>query len=97
MTKRRFNPTLYPVFTMYLAGVGVALGIAGELFSVDVGLVVLTVIASMLIMMALTREVRVVHTLVSAQRDELLARIDVLTTALEQAQANLPSKERARG
>ena len=87
--RRRFT-VFYPTTAMYLTGVVVACGISADLFSRDVGLVVLTVMASLLILVALTREVRTVHTLVNSHRDELLERIDQLLNTLHSAGVEVP-------
>lgn len=77
--------TLYPTFVMYLAAICTVSAMALSGFSLRDSIVVLSIVAVLVVLVSLTHEVRVVHRLLSAQRRELLAHIDHLTRALEQA------------
>ncbi len=90
--------TLYPTFTMYVAGVLVACAGAMDWIGLDIGVVILTTVAGLLIVTGVARELHIVHTLVDSQRAELLERIDNLTATLDHARIVLPaSEERPRG
>lgn len=87
--------TFYPVTTVYLAGVVVAVGIAGGVFDQTVGLAVLTAITLIVVLVSMFREVQVVHHLVNSQRDALLERITELVNAMHEAGVDLPPREKA--
>lgn len=84
MTSRSLRTlTLYPTFVMYVTGVSTVTAMALSGFSLQESIIVLSVVAVVVILIALMHEVRIVHRLVSKQRRELLAEIDKLTHALE--------------
>ena len=97
MLRKPFSSlTLYPITTVYVAGVTVAVGIGLSWFDINAGLIALTAISLTVVLIALTREVRIVHHLVNAQRDALLLRIDDLVDSLNEAGVALPLREQGK-
>ena len=84
------SPSSYPITIVYLAGLALAITVSEGIVDLSAGIAVLTLVAILAVLIALLREMRVVHTLVNSQRDELLLRIDVLVEALKDAGVAIP-------
>lgn len=93
----------YPISTVYLAGVIVAVFISLGWVSLGTGLLILTLAAVIVLLITQsielrrqTKEILTVHLLVNSQRDELLNRISDLVDTLENAGIALPDREQEK-
>src|SRR4051812_36659548 len=82
----------YPVTQVYVAGSGILFAVVGRWVRLDVGLLLFTVFAVLVLLHATMREVAKVHILVNSQRDLLLERIQQLTDALRDADMIVPDE-----
>ncbi len=83
----------YPLTGVYLAGTAVAVLISADLLPLAPGLLGLLVVAGLMLMVGIRREVATVHWLVNSQRDVLLDRIDQLIATLTDAGVVVPDEE----
>ena len=87
----------YPVSVVYIAAAVDLSAIVGEAIRFDVGLVLLGLLAVLVILLSMRREVSNVHTLVNSQHDALVARIDQLLAALTEAGVQVPHDDAGVG
>lgn len=88
MTHLRDSVSFYPVTTVYLAGVVVAVAVTAHLIDLSSGILSLTIVAVLVVLLALLHEVQVVH----GHTAELRARISDLVDAMEKAGVALPER-----
>jgi hypothetical protein len=83
---RRVSRTaaFYPVTIVYLAAAVDIAAIAGGAVRLDIGLALLGLLAVLVVLLAMRREVGSVHTLVNSQHDALVATIDAMSRRIEQ-------------
>ena len=74
----------YPLSMFWVVAAVLLILVAEEYVSLVQGLILLTLAALLALMLSVQNEVKVVHTLVNEQRNELLARIDLLVALLIQ-------------
>jgi 4-hydroxybenzoate polyprenyltransferase len=92
----RLTTTLvvYPVTIVYVAGICVLIAAALGYLPVPHGIIALTFAAIVAALIAVWREMHLVHRLVNSQRDELLDRIGVLVGALLSSGVQIPDTEK---
>jgi hypothetical protein len=90
----------YPVTVVYVSAVVDLAAIVGGAVRLDIGLVLLALLAVVVILLSMRREVSNVHALVNSQHDALVAsaesmgdRIDQLIAALNTAGVPVPHDE----
>lgn len=99
---RRRN--VYPITAMYVGVVGVVMQVASGAWSVELGLSLMAILAVGVVLFLGRRDVRaaqaevhVIHELVNSQHDDLVARVEQLTRALERAGVRVPSDPAREG
>lgn len=81
-----------PALTIYVASVLAAAAATAGWVRVDVSLVLGGVVTVLAVTASMHREIRLVHTLVNSQHDELVARVAQLTDTLHAAGVGVPNK-----
>jgi hypothetical protein len=87
------SPAAYPVTIVYLAAAGVLAAIVGRLLRLDVGLALLALVAVLVVLASMHREMSAVHGLVNSQHDDLVARVSQLTAVLRAAGVRVPNDD----
>lgn len=89
--------TFYPVTIVYIAAIVDLTAVVGGAIRLDVGMVLLGLLALLVVLLSMRREVGSVHTLVNSQHDALVAtvramsrRIEELVDALHEAGVQVP-------
>lgn len=94
--KRAINTvTFYPLTGFYVGAVAVLMLFAGDYIQLQVAILSVTSIFVGAVLFSMHQEVRMVHVLVNSQRTELIARIDQLTSALDDAGVPIPDKRKS--
>lgn len=86
--------TFYPLSLAWVGGILVAAGISSDCFSLIQGLAVWSSFVLLMVMYGMWRELRIVHTLVNSQHDQLVARNDQLLALLNASGISVPPQKR---
>lgn len=95
LTRAINTVSFYPLTGFYVGAVAVLMVLAGGYIDLQVAILSVTGIFVGAILFSMHREVRMVHVLVNSQRTELIARIDQLTSALDEAGVPVPDKRKS--
>lgn len=86
--------TFYPLSLAWVGGVLVAAGASADCFSVIQGLLLWSLSVLLVFVYGLSRELRIVHSLVNSQRDELVDRNNQLVKMLNDRGITIPPPNR---